>query len=195
MIMVGLTGSIGMGKTTTSKMFEALGAAVFDADMAVHEIYAKGGSAVPIIKAGIPEAVIDGAVDRAALSKALAKDPLLFPVLESFVHPLIAQSREAAQADAKHKGLEVFINDVPLLFETGMDANMDKIIVVSAAAQVQRKRVLEREGMSAEKFESILARQMPDSEKRKRADYVILTDRGMDFAREQVQLIMRELTE
>lgn len=184
-----------MGKTTTAKMFADQGAAVFDADGVVHKLYAKGGAAVPILKAGIPDCVVDGAVDRTRLSAQLSKDPLLFGVLESFIHPLIADLRARAQMDAAARGVDVFINDVPLLFETGLDACMDKVIVVTASAKIQKERVLSRPGMSLEKFTEILARQMPDADKRKRADYLVTTDQGMDIAREQVQKIMRVLTD
>lgn len=193
MIIAGLTGSIGMGKTTTAQMFKAAGAAVFDADAAVHQLYKRGGAAVPILRAGIPECIVEGAVDRAKLSKALRADPLLFAVLESFIHPLVGQRRERAIENAKAAGASVFIDDVPLLFETGGDQRVDVTIVVSAPADLQRDRVLARPGMTLEKFEAILARQMPDAEKRKRADYVIDSGRGLDFAREQVQKIMGEL--
>lgn len=193
MIIAGLTGSIGMGKTTTAQMFKAAGAAVFDADAAVHQLYKRGGAAVPILRAGIPECIVEGAVDRAKLSKALRADPLLFAVLESFIHPLVGQRRERAIENAKAAGASVFIDDVPLLFETGGDQRVDVTIVVSAPADLQRDRVLARPSMTLEKFEAILARQMPDAEKRKRADYVIDSGRGLDFAREQVQKIMGEL--
>jgi len=193
MIIAGLTGSIGMGKSTTAEMFKEAGAAVFDADAAVHHLYARGGAAVPVLRAGIPDCIVEGAVDRAKLSKALQADPLLFGVLESFIHPLVGQMRERAIENAKTAGASVFIDAVPLLFETGGDKRVDVTIVVSAPADQQRDRVLARPGMTLEKFETILARQMPDAEKRKRADYVIDSGRGLDFAREQVQKIMGEL--
>ncbi len=193
MIIVGLTGSIGMGKTTTAKMMAQLGAAIFDADEAVHELYAKGGKAVPIIRAGIPQAIIDGAVSRPILSQKLRQDPLLFEVLESFIHPLISQMRQTAQQEARAAGVKVFVNDIPLLFETGMEAGLDKVIVVTARYDVQRERVLARPNMSAEKFEQILSRQMSDKEKCARADYIVRTDQGLDFARKQVQKIMADL--
>ena len=194
MIIVGLTGSIGMGKTTTSKMFEAEGAAVFDADACVHELYSKGGAAVPIIRAVFPDAVIDGAIDRKRLSAHLQKEPLHIGVLESFIHPLVGQARAEAVERANSSGKKVMVFDVPLLFETGGHMKVDKVIVVSASPEVQRERVLARPGMSVEKFEMILSRQMPDAEKRKRADYIIETDKGLDFAREQVHNILQELS-
>ena len=193
MIIIGLTGSIGMGKTTTSQMFKDAGAAVFDADACVHELYAKGGVAVPIIRAVFPDAIKDGAVDRAQLSKHLQKDPLHMQVLESFIHPLVGKARAKAIETATHEKKKIMVFDVPLLFETGGDKHVDKIVVVSASPDVQRERVLSRPGMSKEKFEMILSRQTPDAEKRKRADFVIMTDKGLDFAREQVQTIMNDL--
>jgi len=193
MIIIGLTGSIGMGKTTTSKMFADAGAAVFDADACVHDLYAKGGAAVPIIRAVFPDAIKDGAIDRAQLSKHLQKDPLHIQVLESFIHPLVGEARAKALADAKESGKKIMVFDVPLLFETGGDQHVDKVVVVSASAEVQRERVMSRPGMSTEKFEMILSRQTPDAEKRKRADFVIRTDKGLDFARAQVQDIMNDL--
>ncbi len=193
MIIVGLTGSIGMGKTTTAKMFEACGAAVFNADAAVHKLYSKGGAAVPILRAGLPDTIIDGAVDRQKLSAALSKDPLLLGVLESFIHPLVGAMRNAAMAKAKSAGIKIFVEDVPLLFETGGDSRVDKTVVVSAPYAVQRKRVLARPNMSEEKFAYILSRQMPDAEKRKRADYVVNSAEGLDAARKQVEKIVADL--
>lgn len=193
MIIIGLTGSIGMGKTTTSQMFKDAGAAVFDADACVHELYAKGGAAVPIIRAVFPDAIKDGTVDRAQLSKHLQKDPLHMQVLESFIHPLVGEARAKAIETATREKKKVMVFDVPLLFETGGDKHVDKIVVVSASPDVQRERVLARPGMSKQKFEMILSRQTPDAEKRKRADYVIMTDKGLDFARAQVQTIINDL--
>ena len=194
MIIIGLTGSIGMGKTTTSKMFADAGAAVFDADACVHDLYAQGGAAVPILRAVFPDVIVDGAIDRARLSKHLQRDPLHIQVLESFIHPLVAEARAKALGEAKQVGKKIMVFDVPLLFETGGDQHVDKIVVVSAAPGVQRQRVLARPGMTPEKFEMILARQTPDAEKRKRADYVIETDKGLDFARAQVQNIINKLS-
>jgi dephospho-CoA kinase len=193
MIIIGLTGSIGMGKTTTSKMFAEAGAAVFDADACVHDLYAKGGAAVPIICAVFPDVIVDGAIDRGRLSAHLQKDPLHIQVLESFIHPLVGEARAKAITKAMEAGKKIMVFDVPLLFETGGDQFVDKIVVVSAAANVQRERVLSRPGMTKEKFEMILSRQTPDAEKRKRADYIIETDKGLDFARAQVQNIMTNL--
>jgi dephospho-CoA kinase len=194
MIIVGLTGSIGMGKTTTSAMFREAGAAVFDADACVHDLYARGGAAVPIIRAVFPDTIVDGAIDRARLSKHLQKDPLHIEVLESFIHPLVGGARARAMKEAKRAGKKVMVFDVPLLFETGGDKRVDKIVVVSASPEVQRARVLSRPGMSEAKFEMILSRQTPDAEKRARADYIIETDKGLDFTRMQVHNILQELS-
>ncbi len=193
MILVGLTGSIGMGKSTTGAMFQDAGAALFDADAAVHALYAKGGAAVPILRAVFPDVIEDGAVVRGALAKHLQEDPLHLQVLESFIHPLVADMRAKAVEQAKASGKQIMVFDVPLLFETSGDDKVDITIVVSASTKTQRHRVLARAGMSAQKLDLILARQMPDSEKRKRADYVIFTDKGLDFTRQRVQIIMEEL--
>ena len=191
MIIIGLTGSIGMGKTTTAEMFRAEGCPVFDADAAVHVLYAKGGKAVPIIRSVFPDAIKDGAVDRGILGKYMREDPLQLKVLESFIHPLVSESR-AAFFDM-HKEADIVIMDVPLLFETGLDKAVHHIVVVTAPAPVQRERVLARDGMTLELFNSLLARQTPDVEKRKRAHTLIYTDKGLANAREQVQDLLREL--
>lgn len=194
MIIVGLTGSIGMGKSTTAQMFAEAGAAIFDADKTVHGLYAQGGEAVPILRAGLPETVIDGAIDRAILSKALRKDPLLLGVLESFIHPLVAKQRASAMAEARASRKAVFVNDMPILFETGGEAEVDYVVVVTASEAQQRARVLARPGMSVEKLDFILSKQMPDAEKRRRADFIVDTGQGLDHARQQVLDIMAELT-
>ncbi len=191
MIIIGLTGSIGMGKSTTAQMFRDEGCPVFDADAAVHELYAKGGKAVPIIKAVFPDAIKDGAVDRSVLGRHMRSDALHLKVLESFIHPLVSESR--AVFFDKHKEAKIVVMDVPLLFETGLDKGVHYIVVVTAPYDVQRERVLSREGMTAELFESLLSRQMPDAEKRRRANALIFTDKGLENAREQVQKIIRNL--
>ena len=193
MIIIGLTGSIGMGKTTTAQMFADLGAYIFNADNAVHTLYSKGGAAVPILRAGLPDTIENGEVNRAKLSAALSKDPLLLGVLESFIHPLVGQMREDAIDAASAAGAKIFVDDVPLLFETGGDRRVDKTVVVSAPYDIQRQRVLARPNMNAEKFEYILSRQMPDAEKRARADYVVNSGEGLDAAREQVEKIVKDL--
>jgi len=193
-VIIGLTGSIGMGKTATAKMFEEAGAVIFDSDTAVHDLYAKNGKAVPILHAVFPDVIVDGAVDRFRLSKHLQRDPLQIEILESFIHPLVDEIRVQAVQDAITKGKKIMVFDLPLLFETGANGQIDKTVVASAKKSVQRKRVLSRPGMSEEKLTMILGRQMPDAEKQRQADYVIRTDKGFDFAREQVQKIMDELT-
>lgn len=193
MIILGLTGSIGMGKTTTAKMFADCGAHIFNADAAVHSLYSKGGAAIPILRAGLPGTIIGGAVDRQKLSAELSKDPLLLGVLESFIHPLVAQMRQDAIKIAMEAGAKIFVDDVPLLYETGGETRVDKVVVVSAPYDIQRKRVLARPNMSAEKFEYILSRQIPDAEKRARADYVVNSGEGLDAARKQVEKIIKDL--
>ena len=191
MIIIGLTGSIGMGKSTTAEMFRDAGCPVFDADAAVHDLYAKDGKAVPIIRSVFPDAIKDGAVNRAVLGNHMRADPLQLKVLESFIHPLVSEARE--KFFQTHKDADIVVLDIPLLFETGLDKAVHKIVVVTAPADIQRERVMAREGMTAELFESLLARQTPDAEKRKGAQFLIFTDKGLESARERVQEILREV--
>jgi len=193
MIILGLTGSIGMGKTTTAQMFRDAGCPVFDADKTVHELYDIGGEAVPLIKAVFPDSVKDGAIDRKALGAHMRADPLNLKVLESFIHPMVGKKRAVFFKEARKDKAEIVVMDVPLLFETGGDAYVDKIVVVTAPAVIQRKRVLARPGVTPELFETLLARQMPDAEKRKKADYLIFTHKGLEAAQEQVHAILKEL--
>lgn len=190
MKIVGLTGSIGMGKSTTAQMFADLGCPVFDADAAVHELYAKGERAVPLIRAVFPDAITDGAVNRKRLGDHMRADPLNLKVLESFIHPWVGEMRAAFLAKAETDDAKAVVFDVPLLFEIGGDAHVDAAVVVTAPASVQRERVMARGGMTEELFEMILSKQMPDAEKRKRADYIIHTDRGLEDARTQVSEIL-----
>jgi len=190
-IIIGLTGSIGMGKSTTAQMFRDAGCPVFDADKAVHDLYVKGGKAVPIIHAVFPDAVQAGAVNRAVLGAHMRADPLQLQVLESFIHPLVAKARQ--RFFETHKDADIVVMDVPLLFETGGNAFVDHIVVVTAPAHIQRERVLGRDGMTDKLFKSLLARQTPDAEKRKQAHTLIFTDKGLEKAREQVQDLLREL--
>ncbi len=193
MMFVGLTGSIGMGKTETAKMFNGLGVPTYDADAAVHVLYAKGGDAVAPIGEAFPEAIKDGAVDRVALSNAVMENAEAFKKLESIIHPLVGQAQLAWLEAQRAEGAKVVVLDIPLLFETGGEGSFDKVVVVSAPTEVQRERVLGREGMSAEKFETILARQVPDAIKREKADYIVDTSRGLDDARAQVVAIVEDL--
>jgi dephospho-CoA kinase len=191
--IIGLTGSIAMGKSETARLFAAEGVPVHDSDAVIHKLYGKGGAAVAKIAEAFPGAVRDGAVDRAALSAEVAGDPKGLKKLEALVHPLVAAEREAFLAGAK--GEAIVVLDIPLLFETGADAQMDALVVASAPAEVQRARALSRPGMSVEKFESLLARQLPDVEKRAKAHFVVVTDQGMDHARDQVRMILAAIRE
>ena len=193
MITIGLTGSIGMGKSTTMAMFEAEGAPVYDADAEVHRLYAKGGAAVGPVGEAFPGVVVDGAVDRAKLSELVVGKPEQMDRLNRTVWPLMGARRAAFFEKANADNAEFVVLDIPLLFETGGERNVDCTVVVSAPAELQRERVLAREGMTAEKFEGILARQMPDAEKRRRADFVIDTSLGLEPARAQVRDILARL--
>lgn len=191
MIVLGLTGSIGMGKSTTAAMFEELGVPVHDADAAVHHI--QNGLALPAIAQAFPGVVADGKVDRALLGKAVFGRPDELRRLEAILHPLVRADSEAFLARHREAGTPVVLLDIPLLFETNGTNRVDKIVVVSAPAEVQRARVLARPGMTEEKFEAILSRQTPDAEKRARADYVVETGIGLDHARDQVRAILADL--
>jgi len=191
MIVLGLTGSVGMGKSTTAKMFAEEGIPVFDADAEVHRLYE--GKAAPLIEAAFPGVTKDGRVDRERLSVRVMGDKEALAKLETVVHPLVRDARRAFIEKARISGAKIALVDIPLLFETGNGEDIDKIVVVSAPYEVQKARVLAREGMTEEKFKAILARQMPDAEKRKRADFVIDTSKGFAAAREDVRAILREL--
>jgi dephospho-CoA kinase len=192
-IILGLTGSIGMGKSTTSAMFQAEGVPVYDSDAAVHALYASGGDAVAPVEAAFPGVVVDGAIDRARLSAAVVGDPEALRKLEAIVHPLVGAHRIGFFEDAQAAGHDIVVLDVPLLYETGGDKKVHKVVVVSASAEVQRARVLARPEMTPNKFEAILARQTPDAEKRARADFVIDTGQGLDHAHQQVRAILAAL--
>jgi len=179
-----------MGKSETAKMFAKLGVPIFDTDAVVHRLYERGGSAVPQIAKAFPSCVAQGAVDRASLAAKVAADTQSFRTLESIVHPLVAEEQRRFLDDAESHGIEMVVLDVPLLFETGSHASMDAIVVVSAPAESQRSRVLSRPGMTTEKLDQILARQLPDSEKRAKADFVVETSQGLDHAFEQVKRIV-----
>jgi len=193
MIIVGLTGSIGMGKSTTSAMFQAEGVPVYDADAAVHALYAKGGAAVEPVEAAFPGVVTDGAIDRAKLSAHVVGQPEALKRLETIVHPLVGESRKVFFEAALGANAPLVILDIPLLFETGGERNVAAVIVVSAPEAIQRERVMARPDMTAEKLDAILARQLPDAEKRARADIVIDTSKGLDSAREQVRAAIAKL--
>lgn len=193
MIIVGLTGSIGMGKTTTAALFADEGVPVNDADQVVHDLYRS--DAVEPIRAMFPDVIVDSVVDRKKLSENLAKNPAKFADLEAVVHPLVRAREKAFLDEQRALGKKVVVLDIPLLFETGADRRVDKIVVVSCEPAVQRLRVLSRPGMTPEKFELILSRQTPDAEKRARADYVIDTGHGIDMARSQVKTLLKELGE
>ncbi len=186
--LLGLTGSIGMGKSTTSAMFRAAGVPVHDADQAVHDLYA--GAAAPQIEAAFPGTTANGGVDRARLSTAVLGRPEALAKLEAIVHPLVRAEEQAFLARARKSGATVAVLDVPLLLETGGEGRCDAVVVVTAPVEVQRKRVLGRPGMSEEKLAAILARQMPDAEKRRRAHFLVDTSRGLVAAERQVRSIL-----
>jgi dephospho-CoA kinase len=193
--LVGLTGSIGMGKTETAKMFARLGVPVYDADAAVHRLYEPGGAAVPEISKAFPDCVVDGRVDRAALAVRVRAEKDGLQRLERIVHPLVAAEQRRFLEAAEATGAEMVLLDIPLLFETDGHARMDAVVVASAPTALQRERVLSRPGMSEDKLDHILARQMPDAEKRAKAHFVVETDRGFDHAFEQVEQIVAALHE
>ena len=190
MILLGLTGSIGMGKSTTAAMFREAGVPVYDADAEVHAAYAKGGACVAPVGAAFPGVVKDGAIDREALRQAVHGDPAAFSRLNGVVHPIIAALRHRFFEEARAEGADLVVLDIPLLFEGGGDRGVDAVAVVTAPPEVQRRRVLQREGMTPERLESILAQQMPDAEKRARADFVIDTGQGLEPVRRQVAEIL-----
>ena len=187
---LGLTGSIGMGKSTTAQMFRDLGHPVWDADQAVHRLYAPGGSAVAPVAAAFPEAVAQGGIDRGALKTALAADPAALARLEGIVHPLVARDRQDFLA--RHVGAPLVVLDIPLLFESAHPPDLDGVAVVSTDPATQAARVLARPGMTRDTLAMILARQMPDADKRSRADWIIPTD-SLDGARAAVARIVNEV--
>ncbi|NTA11523.1 dephospho-CoA kinase [Agrobacterium tumefaciens] len=192
MIVIGLTGSIGMGKTTTAKLFAAEGIPVLDSDAVVHDLYS--AEAVPMIEAAFPGTTISGTVDRLELANILRENPANFRKLEAIVHPLVRERQEAFLRKAREENQNFAVLDIPLLFETGGETRVDKVVVVSCAPEIQRQRVLSRPGMTEEKFEMILARQMPDAEKRRRADFIIDSGNGVEAARDQVREILQRLS-
>ena len=192
MIVLGLTGSIGMGKSTTAKMFSDFGVPVHDSDEAVHRLYR--GKAAPLVEAAFPGTTADGIVDRAKLGERVLGDGAALKRLEALIHPLVRADATAFLKRRHAAGAPLAVVDIPLLFETDGRNRVDQVVVVTAPPEVQRERVLSRPGMSEEKFRNILAKQVPDEEKRRLADFVVDTGQGMDAARKQVANIIEELT-
>ena len=190
MIVLGLTGSIGMGKSTTAKLFVEAGVPVYDADATVHMIYE--GEAAPAIEAAFPGTTVDGKVDRTKLSAKVVHDAAAMKRLEQIVHPMLRAYHQKFLDEAEQSGAPVAVVDVPLLFETGGEKRVDAVVVVTTSPEVQRERILARDNMTAEKLEAILARQLPDAEKRKRADFVVDTSHGLDPVRARIQDILAE---
>ncbi|MDQ0457949.1 dephospho-CoA kinase [Rhizobium paknamense] len=191
MITLGLTGSIGMGKSTTARMFAEQGVPVHDADATVHDLYRK--EAVVPVGALFPEAVVGGVIDRQVLSSRLAKDPDALKALEAVVHPLVRARETAFLKTCEERGTPLVLLDIPLLYESGGEKRLDKVAVVTCSPEQQRQRVLARPGWTEEKLAMVLARQMPDAEKRARADFIIDTGQGLEYAREQVRGVIARL--
>jgi dephospho-CoA kinase len=188
MIILGLTGSIGMGKSTTAKLFAEAGVPVYDADAAVHRLYE--GEAAPAIEAAFPGTTVNGKVDRALLSGRVVHDPAAMKRLEQIVHPMLGASRQKFFQDSERSGAPVAVVDVPLLYETGGEKRVDAVVVVTTSPENQRERILARGTMTSEVLESLLARQLPDAEKRKRADFVVDTSHGLDPVRARIRDIL-----
>jgi dephospho-CoA kinase len=188
MIVLGLTGSIGMGKSTTAKLFAEAGVPVYDADAAVHRLYE--GEAAPAIEAAFPGTTGDGKVDRVRLSARVVHDPAAMKKLEGIVHPMLGASRQEFLQDAERSGAPVAVIDIPLLFETGGEKRVDAVVVVTTSQELQRERILSRPNMSEEKLQAILARQVPDAEKRRRAHFVVDTSHGLDPVRARISDIL-----
>ncbi len=194
MILLGLTGSIGMGKSATARLFAERGIPVYDADAAVHQAYARGGAAVEPVGKAFPGVVTaDGEINRKALRQKVVGKPKAMAKLEAIIHPIVGEVRTRFLEEAKAAGADIVVLDIPLLFETGGDANVDAIVVATAPEQLQRARVMARQGMTEKEFEAILARQTPDSEKRQRADFTVNTAYGFAYAGVQVDEILKAL--
>jgi dephospho-CoA kinase len=191
MIILGLTGSIGMGKSTTAKLFAEAGVPVYDADATVHQLYE--GEAAPAIEAAFPGTTADGKVDRQKLSARVVHDPAAMKQLEQIVHPMLGASRQKFFEDAERAGAPVTVVDVPLLYETGGEKRVDAVVVVTTTPENQRARIMARGTMTSEALDSILARQLPDAEKRKRADFVVDTSHGLDPVRVQIRDILQQV--
>ena len=190
MIILGLTGSIGMGKSTTAKLFAEAGVPVYDADATVHMIYE--GEATPAIEAAFPGTTVDGKVDRAKLSAQVVHDAAAMRRLEQIVHPMLRAYHRKFLEDAERAGAPVAVVDVPLLFETGGEKRVDAVVVVTTTPEIQRQRILARDNMTGEKLDAVLARQMPDAEKRQRADFVVDNSHGLDPVRARIRDILVE---
>jgi dephospho-CoA kinase len=191
MKILGLTGSMGMGKSTTAKLFAEAGVPVYDADATVHMIYQ--GEAVPVIEAAFPGTTDNGKVDRSRLSASVVHDPLAIKRLEAIVHPMLRAHHQQFLDEAERSGAPVAVVDVPLLFETGGDKRVDAVVVVTTSPEIQRERILARGTMTSEALEGLLARQMPDAEKRQRADFVVDTSSGLDPVRERIRDILDQV--
>jgi dephospho-CoA kinase len=191
MRILGLTGSIGMGKSTTAKLFAEAGVPVYDADATVHKVYED--EAAPFIEAAFPGTTVDGKVDRSKLSAKVVHDPAAIQRLEAIVHPMLRGYHQKFLEDAERSGAAVAVMDVPLLFETGGDNRVDAVVVVTTSPELQRERILARGTMTNEALDSILARQMPDAEKRKRADFVVDTSHGLDPVRARIRDILEQV--
>ncbi|MCF2521290.1 dephospho-CoA kinase [Bradyrhizobium sp. G127] len=191
MLLLGLTGSIGMGKSTTAKLFEEAGVPVYDADATVHKVYE--GEAVPAVEAAFPGSTVNGKVDRQKLSAMVVNNPEAMKRLETIVHPMLRSHQLKFLSDAEKSGAPVAVLDVPLLYETGGESRVDAVVVVTTAPDVQRERILARDNMTADKLEAILARQLPDAEKRKRADFIVDTSHGLEPVRQRIREILLEV--
>ena len=195
MIVVGLTGSIAMGKSEAANIFRSLGVPVFDSDAEVHQLYSSGGAAVAPIGKLFPAAIVDGAVDRRILSKVVLENPQALRLLESVVHPLVRSSQMDFLDECRIAGAKMAVLDIPLLFETGRENEVDVVVVVSAPPEIQRARALQRPGMTAEKLDQIIMRQLPDAQKRANADFIVDTSRSIDDTATQLRAIITALSE
>ncbi len=191
MLLLGLTGSIGMGKSTTAKLFAEAGVPVYDADATVHLVYE--GEAAPAMEAAFPGSTLNGKVDRQKLSAMVVNNPDAMTRLETIVHPMLRSHQQKFLIEAEQSGAPVAVLDIPLLYETGGENRVDAVVVVIAPLDIQRERILARANMTPDKLDAILARQMPDAEKRKRADFIVDTSGGLDPVRERIKVILAEV--
>ena len=191
MLLLGLTGSIGMGKSTTAKLFEEAGVPVYDADATVHRVYE--GEAAPAVEAAFPGSTVGGKVDRQKLSAMVVNNPEAMKRLETIVHPMLRGHQQKFLTDVENAGTSVAVLDVPLLFETGGEKRVDAVVVVTTTPEIQRERILARENMTPDKLDAILARQLPDSEKRQRADFVVDTSHGLEPVRLRIREILDQV--